>query len=200
MTSLIRDGSFGIVVGEPSSNSPVAFTDMINFILPNTGLNLTVATSLVLRTDVNADQTMIHPDIHAPSSQALEAALEFFSTAPAAPATPTIPVPETALVASVRAASDRIRYTLGVDFEIIGRESSATAGGGAFSWIFISTGDYQPIFRGTSSTSSGNIFQTFEGEMLYVIIDGFPFLYVDIGSANIAARPDMRSYRVFRLN
>jgi len=80
MTFWIQDGGFGIVVGEPSSNAPTAFGNIVEFKLPSTNIDMLISTTLIMRPDNNADQATIWPDIPIDHHQALEAALEYFDT------------------------------------------------------------------------------------------------------------------------
>ena len=78
MAAWVQDGGFGVVIGEPSSNAPTAFGNMIGLTLPHSRINLSVSFTLWLRPDSNADQTTIWPDTQINHHQALEAALVFF--------------------------------------------------------------------------------------------------------------------------
>jgi len=77
MATWVQDGSMGVIVGEPSSNAPSAFGDMLTYTLPTSGFNLQLSYTRFMRPDATADQNVLWPDIAVPASQALEAALEY---------------------------------------------------------------------------------------------------------------------------
>jgi len=71
-----QDGKFGNIVGEPSSNSPSAFGDMLRLALPS-GIILHISYTRFLRPDADADQSTLVPDIPVDADKALDAALEY---------------------------------------------------------------------------------------------------------------------------
>ena len=73
----VQDGNLGKIVGEPSRNAPSAFGDMLDVILPYSGLRLSISHARFLRPDTNADQTTLWPDIPVNAEYALEAAIEY---------------------------------------------------------------------------------------------------------------------------
>ena len=78
MATWVQDGGFGVVIGEPSSNSPSAFGDMLVMTLPYTNIQMRVSYSKFLRPDTDADQRTLWPDIPMEPHLALETAVEFF--------------------------------------------------------------------------------------------------------------------------
>jgi|GEM_PF-387829 len=81
MTSVwVQDGGFGVIIGEPSSNAPSPFGDMLTFRLPHSHALVAVSYSWFVRPDVEADQNTLWPDIPVRQDLALEAALEFFAS------------------------------------------------------------------------------------------------------------------------
>ena len=74
---LIQDGGLGNVIGEPSSNSPNMFSELLNFNLPVSRIRVGVSIRYNMRPDINADPRMLHPDILVPADMALETAVEF---------------------------------------------------------------------------------------------------------------------------
>jgi C-terminal processing protease CtpA/Prc len=73
----VADGGFGNIVGEPSSNSPSCFGDMLTFTLHDAGIQFSISYTRFLRPDASADQDTLHPDIPVDAGRALEAALEY---------------------------------------------------------------------------------------------------------------------------
>ena len=73
----VQDGGFGNIVGEPSSNAPSSFGDMLFFRLPYLDVYVPISFTRFLRPDVNADQDTLWPDILVPADEALEAAIEY---------------------------------------------------------------------------------------------------------------------------
>ena len=53
MATWIQDGGLGVIVGAPSINSPSRFSDMLNFTLPNIGMNMRVSYSRFVRPNTN---------------------------------------------------------------------------------------------------------------------------------------------------
>jgi hypothetical protein len=73
----IQDGGLGNVIGEPSSNAPNMFAQVLYFNLPVSRIRVGVSSRYSMRPDVNADPRMLHPDILVPADMALETAVEF---------------------------------------------------------------------------------------------------------------------------
>jgi hypothetical protein len=59
----VQDGKLGIIVGQPSSNAPTCYGDMLSVRLPISSLNLQISYKKFLRPDANADQDTLQPDI-----------------------------------------------------------------------------------------------------------------------------------------
>jgi len=77
MAYWVQDGNSGKIIGAPSRNAPSAFGDMLTFTLPDSGLGVRVSHAQFLRPDVNADQSVLWPDIVVDPAEALEVALEY---------------------------------------------------------------------------------------------------------------------------
>jgi hypothetical protein len=77
MATWVQDGGLGNIIGEPSSNSPSSFGDMLSATLPKSKLVCTVSYTRWLRPDANADQDTLWPDIMVPADDALDVALEY---------------------------------------------------------------------------------------------------------------------------
>ncbi|MGE5579451.1 MAG: S41 family peptidase [Bacillota bacterium] len=76
----VQDGDLGIIVGQPSSNAPTAYGDMLRVRLPISDINLQISYKKFLRPDVNADQDTLQPDILTEFGEdALEVALEYLA-------------------------------------------------------------------------------------------------------------------------
>jgi len=76
MAAWVQDGNLGVVVGEPSSNSPSAFGNMMFYRLTTARFELALSNTRWLRPDADADQNVLWPDIPVPAADALTAALE----------------------------------------------------------------------------------------------------------------------------
>ena len=76
----VQDGGLGTIIGQPSSNSPNAFGDMLYIRLPESGIDLPISHRQFLRPDPEADPATLHPDIFVElGDDALEIALEYLS-------------------------------------------------------------------------------------------------------------------------
>lgn len=73
----VQDGKLGNIIGQPSSNSPTSYGDMLGVRLPISGIELPISYKKFLRPDSKADPTTLHPDILVSLNEdALEIALE----------------------------------------------------------------------------------------------------------------------------
>lgn len=61
MAAWIQDGRLGNIVGEPSSNAPSPFGDMLNFTLPYSQFRVPISYTRFLRPDTHADQNTLGP-------------------------------------------------------------------------------------------------------------------------------------------
>ena len=76
-----QDGKLGKIIGQPSSNSPSAYGDVLDFKLKNSGLTIGVSYKRFIRPDTKADQRMLQPDILVPLGEdALQSALAYLSS------------------------------------------------------------------------------------------------------------------------
>jgi len=77
MATWVRDGGFGNIVGEQSSNAPNAFGNVLGFGLPYSGFNGAVYFTKWQRPDTSADPMNLVPDILVDPRKALDIAIEF---------------------------------------------------------------------------------------------------------------------------
>jgi C-terminal processing protease CtpA/Prc len=227
---LAQDGGFGVIIGEPSTNSPSAFGDMLSFTLPNTGLNLRVSYSRFMRPDTAADQTTLVPDIAVPSAQALTAARTFFrergtagtvsaaaERARAGRANAIAAIAREAMTAAIaanaphfnaiKAAESVIRGHLGVDFTIVTDEVfSMNIGERVFTWSFLDLGGHRLDISqfhtlNAANAELGNIYNTQLGDVI-IVNDGLGIrLLIDIDSGTaVGWSENHRLYRTFTLN
>ena len=76
----VQDGGLGTIIGQPSSNSPTSYGDMLNLRLPTSRVDLQISYKKFLRPDSKADPTTLHPDILVDIGEdALEIALDYLS-------------------------------------------------------------------------------------------------------------------------
>jgi C-terminal processing protease CtpA/Prc len=73
----VQDGKLGNIIGEPSSNSPSMFGDMLVVSLPKSNISLAISYSRFTRPDRHANQDILLPDIVVPADEALDIALEY---------------------------------------------------------------------------------------------------------------------------
>lgn len=77
MCVYVRDGKLGTIIGEPSSNMPSAYGDILYFSLPNSHLYGTVSHKQFIRPDEKNKERMLVPDIQTSSENAYNEALEY---------------------------------------------------------------------------------------------------------------------------
>lgn len=75
----VRDGKLGTLIGEPSSNLPSMYGDILYFALPNSHIYGTVSHKKFVRPDETNDERMLIPDIQTSSEDAYEAAVEYLN-------------------------------------------------------------------------------------------------------------------------
>jgi len=89
---------------------------------------------------------------------------------------------------------------LGIDEYIIGEEQSINIGGRIIKWHIVDLLDHVLSLEGFNSSEVGNAFGSETGDVLYVIIGGSEYLYIDLGSAqNHGWSARHRMYSVFQL-
>ena len=77
MCVFTRDGKLGTIIGEPSSNMPSAYGDILYFSLPNSHLYGTVSHKQFIRPDEENKERMLVPDIQTSAEDAYDAAVEY---------------------------------------------------------------------------------------------------------------------------
>ncbi len=77
MCVYVRDGKLGTLIGEPSSNMPNAYGDILYFVLPNSHLYGTVSHKQFIRPDETNSERMLVPEIQTTSEDAYEAAVKY---------------------------------------------------------------------------------------------------------------------------
>ena len=77
MCVYVRDGKLGILIGEPSSNMPNAYGDILYFVLPNSHLYGTVSHKQFIRPDETNNERMLVPEIQTTSEDAYDAAVKY---------------------------------------------------------------------------------------------------------------------------
>ena len=77
MCVYVRDGKLGTLIGEPSSNMPNAYGDILYFVLPNSHLYGTVSHKQFIRPDGTNNERMLVPEIQTTSEDAYDAAVKY---------------------------------------------------------------------------------------------------------------------------
>ncbi len=77
MCVYVRDGKLGTLIGEPSSNMPNAYGDILYFVLPNSHLYGTVSHKQFIRPDETNNERMLVPEIQTTSEDAYDAAVKY---------------------------------------------------------------------------------------------------------------------------
>ena len=77
MCVFTRDGKLGTIIGEPSSNMPSAYGDIIYFSLPNSHLYGSVSHKQFIRPDEENKERMLIPDIQTSAEDAYDEAVEY---------------------------------------------------------------------------------------------------------------------------
>ena len=73
----VRDGNLGVIIGEPSPNSPCHYGDILYLSLPNSHIFATVSHKRFIRPDESNTETMLIPDVQTSSDEAYQKALEY---------------------------------------------------------------------------------------------------------------------------
>ena len=74
----VRDGKLGTIIGEPSSNMPSSYGDIIRFQLNNSHIAGTISHKRFIRPDrTKTDERILIPDIQTASKDALNAAVKY---------------------------------------------------------------------------------------------------------------------------
>lgn len=77
MCVYVRDGGHGVLIGEPSSNMPSAYGDILSFSLTHSHVNGIISHKQFIRPDENNTERMLLPDIAVDPQAAYEAAMEW---------------------------------------------------------------------------------------------------------------------------
>ncbi len=76
----VQDGKLGTVIGQPSTNSPTCYGDILSFQLDNSHLSISVSYKRFIRPDTEADQNILLPDLPVPlSGDPLQRALNYLN-------------------------------------------------------------------------------------------------------------------------
>ena len=73
----VRDGELGTIIGEPSSNMPNSYGDIIYFSLPNSHTYAWASHKQFIRPDESNDECMLIPDILTDEDEAYEEAVKY---------------------------------------------------------------------------------------------------------------------------
>jgi hypothetical protein len=77
----VQDGGLGVIVGQPSSNAPTCYGDMLSLRLPTSTINLQISYKKFLRPDQNANQNTLEPDVPVEFGEdALDVALQYLKS------------------------------------------------------------------------------------------------------------------------
>lgn len=79
MCVYVRDGGHGVLIGEPSSNMPSAFGDILYFSLENSHVNACISHKQFIRPDEANTERMLVPDIQTDPQDAYEAAMDWLA-------------------------------------------------------------------------------------------------------------------------
>lgn len=74
----VRDGGLGKLIGEPSSNMPNSYGDILYMVLPNSHIFATVSHKQFVRPDEKNTERVLIPDIRTESEDAYQRAVEYF--------------------------------------------------------------------------------------------------------------------------
>lgn len=72
----VRDGKFGKIIGEPSTNKPNSYGGSFKFTLKNSKVDVSIAHNLSIRADASNQEDMLIPDIETSSEDAYDVAIE----------------------------------------------------------------------------------------------------------------------------
>ncbi len=75
----VRDGELGTIIGEPSTNRPSHYGDIIYYMLENSHLWGTISHKQFTRPDGENTERLLLPDIQTTSEEAYHAAVEYFN-------------------------------------------------------------------------------------------------------------------------
>ncbi len=58
----VQDGNLGVIIGQPSINSPSHYGDILMYKLPNSKLKVSISHKYFTRPNLQANQNMLIPD------------------------------------------------------------------------------------------------------------------------------------------
>lgn len=76
----IRDGKLGKIIGEPSSNQPSAYGDILVFTLKNSKLEIGISHKKFIRPDQYKKENMLIPDIETSAENAYQQGIEYLKS------------------------------------------------------------------------------------------------------------------------
>ena len=79
MCVYVRDGGHGVLIGEPSSNMPSAYGDILSFSLTHSHVNGIISHKQFIRPDENNTERMLLPDVLVDPKSAYEAAMQWLA-------------------------------------------------------------------------------------------------------------------------
>lgn len=79
MCVYVRDGGHGVLIGEPSSNMPSAYGDILSFSLTHSHVNGIISHKQFIRPDENNTERMLLPDVLVDPVSAYEAAMQWLA-------------------------------------------------------------------------------------------------------------------------
>ena len=97
---------------------------------------------------------------------------------------------------------EKISSILGVEYVILEEEQSfEMPDGRTITWRFINLLGNELLLDGFVHNDNGNVLGSKTGDVIYTIVDGSKFLYIDLGSAqSLGWSEQHRMYSVFTLN
>ena len=79
MCVYVRDGGHGVLIGEPSSNMPSAYGDILSFSLNHSHVNGIISHKQFIRPDENNTERMLLPDVLVDPKSAYDAAMQWLA-------------------------------------------------------------------------------------------------------------------------
>jgi len=80
LATYVKDGKLGTIIGRISSNAPSFSADTVYYTMKQSKIVVSISTSILLRPDTKADQTMLVPDIMTePGEDSLQRAIKYLN-------------------------------------------------------------------------------------------------------------------------